>query len=341
MRKFSPDQSPASILRNSANFFTRSDMTAPADRHQRWLDPEIRAFIARSDSFFPPEENAGGIARTRAMYLRMCDGFRAPRPAGVVVSDGTVPALGREIPVRRYRPAQPVGACLLYAHGGGFLLGNLESHDDVCAELCAGARVEVVSVDYRLAPEHVYPAALDDVEAAYRVLATEKRPVVVGGDSAGARLAATLCVRLRRLGQKQPAGQVLIYPGLSSDPLRVAGSRAATAPGLSAEDCVHYNRAYAGGDLPQGDPEFAPLDATDFSGLAPAAVFAAGYDPLRQDAEDFAALLHAAGVPVRYRDDPGLIHGWLRARHGSGLAGRAFAVIIAAVAALAAGTMPD
>ncbi len=316
-------------------------MTGPADRHARWLDPDIRAFIARSDSFFPPEETAGGIAETRAMYLRMCGGLRAPRPPGVAVTDGSVSAGSGSIAVRRYRPPAPAAACLLYAHGGGFVLGNLDSHDDVCAEICAGAEIEVLSVDYRLAPEHVYPAALDDVEAAYRALAMEKRPVVVGGDSAGARLAATLCLRLRRLGEAQPAGQVLIYPGLSADPLRVAGSRAATAPGLSAEDCAHYNRAYAGGDPPAGDAEFAPLDAADFSGLAPAAIFAAGYDPLRQDAEDYAALLHAAGVPVRYRDDPGLIHGWLRARHTSRLAARAFAAIVGSVEALAAGTLVE
>jgi acetyl esterase len=301
------------------------------DTLARWLDPQIRAFIARTTSFYPDSANTAGIAESRAMYDAMCAAFRAPRPPGVTVVDGRV----ANVPVRHYRPPGAARAALLYAHGGGFVLGGLDSHDDVCAELCAGAGVAVLAVEYRLAPEHIYPAALDDVDAAYRSLVADGLPVIVGGDSAGGRLAAALCRRLRRRGQPQPLGQVLIYPGLSSDPLRVAGSRAATAPGLTAEDCAYYGRMLAGGDVPVGDAEFSPLDAADFAGLAPAAIFAAGYDPLRQDAEDYAACLHAAGVAVHYRCDPGLIHGWLRARHASGLAAAAFAAIGAATAAFA------
>ncbi len=316
-------------------------MTATTAPLARWLDPEIRAFIARSNSFYPDSANTAGIAESRALYDRLCAGFRAPRPAGVTVTDSAVPAAWGAIPLRRYRPPGDARATLLYAHGGGFILGGLDSHDDVCAELCDGAGVEVVSVDYRLAPEHVYPAALDDMAAAYDALAAGGTRLLVGGDSAGGRLAAALCRRLVRRGLPRPAGQVLIYPGLSSDPLRVAGSRAATAPGLPAEDCAYYARMLAGGAPPVADAEFAPLDAGDFAGIAPAAIFAAGYDPLRQDAEDYAAALHAAGVPVRYRCDPGLIHGWLRARHASRLAARAFADVIRATAALAAGETAD
>lgn len=240
--------------------------------------------------------------------------------------------------LRRYTPAGGAGrAALLYLHGGGFVLGGLDSHDDICAELSARAGVTVLAVDYRLAPEHVYPAALDDAETAYRVLRAQGRPVIVAGDSAGGHLAASLCHRLRRLGDAQPAGQVLIYPGLSRDPLRVAGQRAADAPMLTAADCAFYRDMHAGGPdrVPAHDPEFTPLDATDFADLAPAAIFAAGYDPLRQDAEDYAAVLHAAGVAVSYRCDPGLVHGWLRARHMSRLAAAAFADVAAAVARLA------
>ena len=331
------------ICRHGKSFFMGRDMTASADTLSRWLDPEIRAFIARTNSFYPDDANAGGIPESRRLYARLCAGFRAPRPAGVSVADSPVRAAWGTIPVRRYTPpAQSHAAALLYCHGGGFILGGLDSHDDVCAELCHGAGIEVVSVDYRLAPEHVHPAARDDVEAAYHALAVDGRNVLVGGDSAGGRLAAALCRRLLRRGTAQPLGQVLLYPGLSSDPLRVVGTRAATAPGLSAQDCAYYGEALAGGAerVPVGDAEFAPLDAEDFAGLAPAAIFAAGYDPLRQDSEDYAAVLHAAGVPVLYRDDPGLVHGWLRARHMSGLAARAFAGVIRATAALAEGGLP-
>jgi acetyl esterase len=299
----------------------------------RWLDPEIRAFIARTDSFYPPTAESMDIADNRRLYDGMCAGFRAPHPADVGVTDDRADA----VPIRRYAPCgQPGAATLLYLHGGGFALGGLDSHQDVCAELCHLTSLRVVAADYRLAPEHIYPAALDDAETVYRALAADG-PVLVGGDSAGANLAAALCHRSRRLGLARPRGQILIYPSLSRDPLRVAGGRAAEAPMLTASDCALFAAHYAGGAarLPRGDPEFAPLDATSFTGLAPAAIFAAGYDPLAQDAEDYAAVLNAAGVAVSYRRDPGLVHGWLRARHASRLAGDAFAAVVMATRALA------
>lgn len=304
----------------------------------RWLDAEVRAFIARTNDFYPDDANTGGIAQSRVLYDRLCASFRARRPAGVTVVDGSVAAAWGAIPTRRYHPPGAARrAALLYLHGGGFVLGSLDSHDDVCAELCHAANTDVVAVDYRLAPEHVYPAALDDVADVYRALVADGRPVVVAGDSAGGHLAASLCHRMRRLGERPPRGQVLIYPGLSSDPLRVVGSRAATAPMLTAADCAYYRDAFAGGAacLPVDDPEFAPLDDDDFTGLPPAAIFAAGYDPLCQDAEDYAAVLNAAGVAVTYRCDPGLVHGWLRARHMSRLAAGAFAEVARAVVRLA------
>ncbi len=314
------------------------------DEHMltRWLDPEIRAFIARTDGFYPDEAASGGVANSRRLYDRMCAGFRAALPEGVAVTDAAVPTAWGALPVRCYRPAEDAVAAVLYLHGGGFVLGGLDSHHDVCGELCAGSGLPVWSVAYRLAPEQPYPAALDDAACAFRALAGTGRAVVVAGDSAGGRLAAALCHRLRRLGEPQPRGQVLIYPGLSADPLRVAGSRAATAPMLTAEQCATFDHLYAGGAarVPRGDAEFAPLEASDFAGLAPAVIFAAGYDPLRQDAEDYAAALNAAGVAVAYRGDPGLVHGWLRARHASRLAGRAFAAVVAATAALASGAPP-
>jgi acetyl esterase len=305
----------------------------------RWLDPEMRAFVARTEAFYSEGDANGGISEVRAAYARMCAAFRAPRPEGVIMEDMIAPGAPG---LRRYRPAQPCrSAVVLYAHGGGFVLGDLDSHDDACAGFCAGTGMEVVAVDYRLAPEHPYPAALDDLTAAYRALTAQGRRVVVAGDSAGGNLAAALCHRLRRLGVAQPCGQVLIYPLLSPDPLRIIGSRAAIAPLLSAEECLHYLRLYAGGAVRATDPEFAPLAAADFAGLAPAAIFAAGYDPLRQDAEDYAAALHAVGVAVEYREDPGLVHGWLRARHTARLAARAFAAVVRAMAALADGRVQE
>ena len=299
---------------------------------ERMLDPETRAFIARTEAFYPASANEAGVAENRATYDRMCAAFRRARPAGVEVVDVAGSEHGPGL--RHYRVAAAAsGTALLYLHGGGYVVGGLDSHDDVCAELCAGAVVAVTAVAYRLAPEHVYPAALDDAETAYRGLVTAGRRVIVAGDSAGGTLAAALCLRLRRLGDAPPAGQMLIYPGLGGDPFR-SGLRNIDAPLLRASDCGHYRDTYAGGVARDDDPEFAPLAARDLRGLPPAAIFSAGIDPLRQDAEDYAALLLAAGVAVTYRNDPGLVHGHLRARHESQAARHAFEAMKRVVAAM-------
>jgi len=311
----------------------------------RMLDPEVKAFIARTETFYPAAANSAGAAENRAAYDRMCEAFRAPRPEGVSVIDTVLPAARpeRQLELRRYgvASARP-GVVLLYLHGGGFVLGGLDSHDDICAELCLGAAIDVVSLDYRLAPEHPYPAALDDTEAAYRSFVASGHQVIVGGDSAGGNLAAALCLRLKRLGDAPALGQLLIYPGLGGNPFR-CGSRNLDAPLLSMRNSGGYRDAYAGGRaaLLQTDPEFAPLSAEDLHGLPGAAIIAAGIDPLRQDAEDYAALLAAAGVPTMFRNDPGLVHGHLRARHTSRAAGRSFRAITQAVSRMADLSFPD
>ena len=308
----------------------------------RMVDAEMAAFIARTESFYPARTNAAGAAENRAVYSRMCDAFRVARPAGCSAVDMVIAAEGpeRDLPIRHYAMhAVQAGATLLYLHGGGYVVGGLESHDDVCAELARDAGIDVVSLDYRLAPEHVYPAALDDVEAAYRALVDEGQRVIVGGDSAGGSLAAALCLRLKRLGRAQPLGQVLIYPGLGGDPFR-NGERNLDAPLLPVRHSGGYRALYAGGEarIPERDAEFAPLCAADVTGLAPAAIMTAGIDPLRQDGEDYAALLAAAGVSVLFRSEPGLVHGYLRARHASRAAGRSFRAIGAALRQMADGS---
>ena len=298
------------------------------------IDPEMTAFIARTESFYPAATNRATAAENRATYDRMCAAFRAPRPAEVEVTDFAIAG----IPARRYARGDG-DITLLYLHGGGYVVGGLDSHDDVCAELCRDAGIEIVSIDYRLSPEHIYPAALDDTAAAYRHLVGQGRRAIVGGDSAGGNLAAALCLRLKRLGAAQPLGQVLIYPGLGGDPFR-NGERNLDAPLLPVRDSGGYRAMYAGGEdrIPKDDPEFAPLCARDLRGLAPAAIIAAGIDPLRQDAEDYAALLAASGVATLFRAEPGLVHGYLRARHTSRAAARSFAAIAEALRHFADGS---
>ena len=314
----------------------------PGPASARMVDAEVGAFIARTESFYPASTNSAGAAENRAIYNRMCDAFRVARPAGCSAVDMVIAAAGpeRELPIRHYAMnGVQARATLLYLHGGGYVVGGLESHDDVCAELARDAGIDVVSLDYRLSPEHAYPAALDDVEAAYRALVDEGQRVIVGGDSAGGSLAAALCLRLKRLGRAQPLGQVLIYPGLGGDPFR-NGERNLDAPLLPVRHSGGYRALYAGGEarIPERDAEFAPLCAADVTGLAPAAIMAAGIDPLRQDGEDYAALLAAAGVSVLFRSEPGLVHGYLRARHASRAAGRSFRAIGAALRQMADGS---
>lgn len=298
----------------------------------------MAAFVARTEAYYPASANAAPVAENRAAYDRMCAAFREPYPPGVSAADEWLDAEApaRRLAVRHHLPAAPrTGAVLLYLHGGGFVLGGLHSHDDVCADLCAGAGVEVASLDYRLAPEHPYPAALDDAEAAHRRLARDGRRVVVGGDSAGGTLAAALCLRLRRLGLPQPAGQVLIYPGLGgeADP-----DPPGDAPLLSASDAARYRALYAGGAdrVPSGDPEFAPLRASDFRGLAPASVIAAEHDPLCRDALRYAERLREDGVAAACRVEAGLVHGFLRARRCSAKAAAGFAAAVDELARLSA-----
>lgn len=216
---------------------------------------------------------------------------------------------------------------LVYLHGGGWVTGSLDSHDSTCRDLCAGVGVTVVSVDYRMAPEHPFPAALQDVATVVTALqdgaavagtTVDTDRLVVAGDSAGANLAAALCLWLREQRRPQPALQVLAVPAtdLSQSHSDPRGSRAEFGEGfyLSEAQMEWYEHHYLGhsSDLPRPvdptDPLVSPLLAEDLSGLAPAYVAVAGFDPLRDEGEAYAARLQEAGVPVTLRRHRGLVH---------------------------------
>ncbi|MCB1453543.1 MAG: alpha/beta hydrolase fold domain-containing protein, partial [Rhizobiaceae bacterium] len=186
--------------------------------YSKLLDDETRAFIALTDSYYPPDAVDLPIAGQREVYDRMCRAFFNGYPDGVTAETTAIAAKGREIPIRIYRNAQPSSAALvIYYHGGGFILGGLESHDDVCAELCERTGFELISVDYRLAPEHGHPAAYDDAMEAFAWVArTRKAPILLAGDSAGGNLAASVA-HATRGHPRAPVGQMLIYPGLGGD----------------------------------------------------------------------------------------------------------------------------
>lgn len=302
------------------------------------FDEGMRAFIRRAEQAFPPDYRDYPLPRQREMYRALCAEFERPRPAEVTVTDGVVSGETGNVPIRIYRPKgdapQP---CLLYMHGGGFVFGDLDSHDGVSAEIADRAEVTVIAVHYRLAPEHRYPAAFEDSRAVLKHIAAaperfgvDRARLGVGGDSAGGNLAAALALWARAHGGPTLRAQVLIYPGLGlgmTDQGRPAGG---DAPLLAKDELDYYARAYLGPSGRTTDPYAAPLLAEDFSGLPPAFVQAVEHDPIRPDAEAYAACLEAAGVPVDFEVAAGLVHGCLRARFVSEDAARAFERICAA-----------
>jgi acetyl esterase len=275
-------------------------------------EPGILAFHRRCEDFYPADAVDAPIEQQRAWYDALCAEFDATSPAGLVRQDETV---GGRIPIRRYQPAHVATETrIFYIHGGGFVVGSLQSHDAICAEIAHASKAELVSVDYRLAPEHVWPAAFDDCFEVLTSLLADGRPLVVAGDSAGGNLAAGMVLKAREESLCGIAGQVLIYPGLGGDLVSGSYVEMAEAPGLTTADVAYYRDVLKA----PADNAFAyPLKAADFSGLPPAYITSAHFDPLRDDAALYAQRLIAAGVNVTYRDEPQMIHAWLRARHMS------------------------
>ncbi|GAB4261934.1 MAG: alpha/beta hydrolase [Pararhodobacter sp.] len=307
-------------------------MTAKPARDPRdysWLPADIQAFIARTEAAYPADAVTFSIQQQRAFYDRLCADFDPPHPPGVTTEDLTLAG----VPCRRYTPTAPrSGVTAIYFHGGGFVVGGLHSHDAICAELAEGAQVVLIAVDYRLAPEHTHPAAYDDCAAVVDSVPGAK---VLIGDSAGGTLAAA--VSATRGETAQIAGQVLIYAALGGDPSLPSYTRHAFAPMLTRADVEFYGTVrYAGGVAPVGDVTATPLAADSYEGLPPTAIFSAEADPIASDSVEYAARLAEAGVPVEMTEEPGLVHGYLRARHMSEGARASFRRITSALAALAA-----
>ena len=301
------------------------------------IDAETWAFIERTNSYYPPDTIDYTIIQQRAIYDRMCREFFAGYPEGVSVETAAIATPTHDIPIRVYRNTPRPVATVLYFHGGGFILGGLDSHDDVCAELCARTGHEVVSVDYRLAPEHLHPAAFDDVMNAFEWAATTRNhPILLCGDSAGGNLAAAVSHATRGHPRK-PAGQVLIYPGLGGDRSKGSYPRHAEAPMLTMRDLEFYKHIRTGGQERSGDATLAPLADTDFSNLPPTVLVTAECDPLSSDGETYRDRIVAAGGRATWFEEPGLVHGYLRARHTVGRARASFTRIVDAVAALGKG----
>lgn len=282
-----------------------SETNSPMPRESGILE-----FLDICNSFYPADAVDAPIAQQRAWYDALCARFDRSLPEGMIFQDEVLFA-----PIRRYRPARiTTEIVLLYLHGGGFVVGSLESHHAICAEIAEFAEAELVSVDYRLAPEHVWPAQTDDCYGVLKQLIGQGRKVVVIGDSAGGNLAAGLALRARDEKLFGIVGQVLIYPALGGDLVSGSYREMANAPGLTTADVAYYRSVLK---APEEEPVAHPLLSRDLSDLPPAYITVAHFDPLRDDGKLYAERLNRSGVTATFRDEPQMVHAWLRARHMS------------------------
>jgi acetyl esterase len=286
------------------------------------LDPQAAAVLERAARANLPPYSQIGAPAARELY-RETRGKLAPAPPEVAQvenlrADGPAGA----IPVRLYRalgaPPEERLPVLVYFHGGGWTIGDLDTHDVVCRELANLARCAVVSVDYRLAPEHKFPAAVDDALAATGwvvrmadALGLDGARVAVGGDSGGGTLAAVVALAFRDAGGPPLAMQVLIYP--ATDLAADAPSHLEFAEGylLTREAVLWFTGNYLRGPEDAADWRASPLKAPDLSRLPRAYILTAGFDPLLDEGRAYAERLHAAGVPVTYECFEGMIHGFV------------------------------
>mgnify|MGYP001384153438 CR=1 FL=1 len=260
-----------------------------------------------------------------------------PKPIAPVyrVEERRIPADGEEIVVRIYTPdAAPPLPALMYFHGGGWCTGDLDSVDNVCRLICNGVPSIVVSVDYRLAPEHRFPTAVDDAYAALRwmdaaseALGADPTRISVGGDSAGATLAAVAAVRARDRGGPRVASQVLVYPVVNFDYETESFRRNGKDYFLTVERMEFFRKHYLRSEADAEHPEAAPLYTKDFRNLPPALLVAAEYDPLTDGVRMYAEKLRQAGNRVETVEYSGMIHGFFTMPHAMDAAAEAIGAV--------------
>ncbi len=294
------------------------------------MKPEVVKFLETVSSNYPSHSDAASIEDGRLAYAAMCKALDPPLPDRMVITDSTVAGRDGAIPIRNYAAAdQRSAVTVIYFHGGGFSIGNLDTHNTICADLAERTGYRVMAVEYRLTPEHPFPAHFHDAYDAFHAL--DEGNTIVCGDSAGGTLAAAVCSASKG-SSKQPLGQVLIYPFLGGVVMDLPSyTECADAPMLTTQDVHHFEKLRCDGEPSVADPAYFPLVEEDFSDLPPCAAFAAQFDPIRDDAVEYVRKLNAAGVASSCAIESGLTHGFLRGRAVSPCIAETFSRICAAI----------
>ncbi len=315
------------------------------------LDAELRPIVDLVNAIGGPPPMEAGPAAVRESFALLCAGF-GPGSADVDATDVALPGRSGGIPARVYRPtAAPLGGepapCLVFLHGGGMVIGSIETHDALCRDLAAGAGVVVVSVGYRLAPEHPYPAPVDDAEDAVAAvvdtadtLGVDASRLAVGGDSAGGNLATVVAARWEARRAEAPSLpplrlQLLLYPVCdfvadpAAHPSRVENGEGFVLTAELMDFFTHHYLDGTGADRTSSD--VSPLRATSLAGLPPALVVTAELDPLRDEGEAYAARLAADGVDVTAERYDGAIHSFLQMSSVASIGGRGLDACTAAL----------
>jgi acetyl esterase len=286
------------------------------------LDPESQRLIDLMAAANRPAWNTLSPQAARDLYLSLRPGAQGPRPAEVKVVDRTIPGPAGELAVRLYRPASaPADAklpALVYAHGGGWVFGNLDSHDVLCAQFALEAGIAVFHVDYRLAPEARFPGAFDDVVAALKWVAANGASVgidptrlAIGGDSAGGNLAAAVSLWARDHGGPKLLMQLLAYPVTDAVARAESYRHFEDGYGLNAVTMEWFFDHYTPDRTSRDDWRVSPLRAASLAGLPPALVVTAGYDPLRDEGRAYAWRLQQEGTQADLVEFGGMLHGFL------------------------------
>ncbi|MDA0962027.1 MAG: alpha/beta hydrolase fold domain-containing protein, partial [Proteobacteria bacterium] len=302
------------------NWSPRREEKVQATDHLIGLDPTIRAIMFSPDAANSPNMAEMSPPEARAYYRALVGKLEAPLSLTCPSEDRVMQLAGRDLAYRIYRPADDTNApAMVFFHGGGWVIGDLDTHDNTCRALALGSGVCVISVDYRLAPEHAFPAAVEDAHDAFvwvsrnaDSLGLNPDRIGIGGDSAGGNIAAAATLMLRDQAGPTCAWQLLVYPAVTALRDTQSGHDFSKGFGLDTEITDWFAAQYLQTDPDATDPRLSPLLAENHADLPPAFVATAGFDPLRDEGQSYAERLASAGVKVEYRNYSDLVHGFAR-----------------------------